>query len=178
MLEPISIRRSIRKYKNQAVETEKINQLIESARLAPSGNNSQPAHYIIVNDEENRRKLAMASHKQEWMMTAPTFIICVADIRCRLKEEDLFIDENSSEHEVKQIIRDTAIATEHIVVEASNLGLGSCYVAWFTQEEIRPLLNLTSDKYVMCILTIGYPDENPNPRPRKAIEDIIHYEKW
>jgi nitroreductase len=64
------------------------------------------------------------------------------------------------------------------VIEASNLGLGSCYVAWFTQEEIRPLLNLSADKYVMCILTIGYPDENPKPRPRKEIEDIIHYEKW
>jgi nitroreductase len=179
MLDAIEMRRSIRKYKDKKVEPEKIKELIESARLAPSGSNTQSASYIIVNEEENRRRLAMASHKQEWMITAPTFIVCVADIRCRLKEEeDLIIDENSSQEEVKQIIRDTAIAADHIVIAANHLGLGSCYVAWFTQEQIRPLLNIPSDKYVVCILTIGYPDEAPKPRPRKNIEDLIHYEQW
>ncbi|MFA9377213.1 MAG: nitroreductase family protein [Lachnotalea sp.] len=179
MLEAIENRRSIRKYKNIEIESEKINDLLNCARLAPSGSNTQSASYIIVNDEDNRRKLAKASHNQEWMMAAPTFIVCVADICCRLKEEEgLIIGEGSSQEEVKQIIRDTAIAAEHIVIEASHLGLGSCYVAWFKQEQIRPLLHIPSDKYVVCILTLGYPDESPKPRPRKRLDELVHYEKW
>jgi nitroreductase len=67
---------------------------------------------------------------------------------------------------------------EHLVLCAENLGLGTCWVAWFTQDEIRPILNIPSDKYVVGIITLGYSDESPDARPRKSLEDIIHYENW
>lgn len=92
--------------------------------------------------------------------------------------EKLSVDEYSSQEEVKQVVRDTAIAAEHIVLEAQNLGLGTCWIAWFTQKDIRPVLNIPEDKYVLCVITIGYADEEPQPRPRKRLEDIVHYEKW
>lgn len=179
MIKEIRTRRSIRKYLNKPVEDEKILQLIESARIAPSGSNTQPWNFIVVKSDEMREKLAKASHYQKWMKAAPVFIVCVADIRSRIKEAvNLELDENSPHPELKLIIRDTTIAIEHIVLEAESLGLGTCWVAWFTQEDIRPILDIPSDKYVVGIITVGYPDETPNPRPRKAFEEIIHYEKW
>ncbi len=179
MLKQIQTRRSIRKYVNKPVEEEKIVQLLESARLAPSGSNTQPWHFIIVKSELNRQKLSEVSHNQNWMLSAPVFIVCVADMRSRIKEDiDVSIDESSPHQELKQIIRDTTIAIEHIVLEAENLGLGTCWVAWFTQEEIRPILNIPSDKYVVSILTVGYSDEIPSARPRKKLEEIVHKESW
>lgn len=179
MIDEIKTRRSIRKYLDKPVEDEKIIELLESARLAPSGSNTQPWHFIVVKSESMRKKLAEASHNQKWMMSAPVFIVCAADINCRIKESThMHLNENSAEEEVKQIIRDTSIAIEHIALQAANLNLGTCWVAWFTQEDIRPILNIPSDKYVISILTVGYADEEPKPRPRKKLEEIVHYENW
>lgn len=179
MLKQIEERRSTRKYIDKPVEDAKIMQILESARLAPSGSNTQPWHFIIVKSEENKRKLAEASHKQEWMLSAPVFIVCVADISTRLNDSTgVILDENSPFQELKMIIRDTSIAVEHMALEAENQGLGTCWVAWFTQEQIRPILNIPSDKYVVSILTLGYAGELPKARPRKKLEDIVHNEKW
>lgn len=179
MIEQIKMRKSIRKYLDKPVEDEKIIQLLESARLAPSGSNTQPWHFIIVKSELTRQKLAEASHNQKWMLSAPVFIVCVADIRSRIEDNiEISLDENSPELELKQIIRDTSIAIEHIVLEAENIGLGVCWVAWFTQEGIRPILNVPPDKYVVSIITLGYANETPKARPRKKLEEIIHNEIW
>ena len=179
MIQEITDRRSIRKYEDRPVNDEAIAALIESARIAPSGSNTQPWHFIIVRSPEMRKKLAEASHGQQWMTTAPVHIACVADIRSRIPgSQELYLDEQSSLLEVKQIIRDTSIAIEHIVLEAESMGLGSCWIAWFEQNKIRPLLQIPPDKYVVCVLTIGYPAEEPAARPRKRIEEILHYETW
>lgn len=178
MIKEIEMRRSIRKYSDKPVEDNQIRELLESARLAPSGNNTQPWNYIIVKSEKMRQKVVEASHNQKWMLTAPVFIVCVADIRCRIKEEDIYLDDNSPQDELKRIIRDTSISVGYILLEANNLGLGVCWVAEFTQEEIRPVLNIPTDKYVVGVITVGYPNENPKARPRRKIEDMIHYECW
>ena len=179
MIKAINNRRSIRKYINKEVEEEKLLQILESGRLAPSGSNTQPWHFLVIKSKENKEKVAKVSHNQKWMATAPVNIVCVADIRSRIDENiEISVSENSKEEEVKQIIRDTAIAVEHMSLTATELGLGTCWVAWFTQEEFRPVLNIPNDKYVLCVLTIGYADENPKPRSRKKLEDIVHYEEW
>jgi nitroreductase len=179
MIEQFQTRRSIRKYLDQPVEESKIWQLLESARLAPSGSNTQPWHFIVVRGAATRQRLTVVAHNQQWMLTAPVFIVCVADIRSRIKAETtIALDETSPEPELKQIIRDTAIAVEHILLEATNQGLGSCWVAMFDQAGIRPVLNIPVDKYVLGIVTIGYPDEQPAARPRKSLETIIHNELW
>tara|TARA_Y100000588_G_C14127674_1_gene870147 strand:- start:351 stop:743 length:393 start_codon:yes stop_codon:yes gene_type:complete len=126
-----------------------------------------------------RKKLATASHNQQWMVPAPVQIVCVADVRCRIEDSvEIQIDESSPQPEVKQIIRDTSIAIEHMLLEADSMGLGTCWIAWFTQPDIRPLLNIPKDKYVVGIVTLGYADEAPNQRPRHAFEDIVMYETW
>ncbi|HMM20440.1 MAG TPA: nitroreductase family protein [Selenomonadales bacterium] len=179
MLEQIQVRRSVRKYLNKTVEDEKILRLLEGARLAPSGSNTQPWHFIVVKGEAAKMQLAAVSRDQKWMLSAPVFIVCVADVRSRVKEAaSLIVDEQSPEEEVKQIIRDTAIAIEHLVLGAVDLGLGTCWVAWYRQNDVRPILQIPSDKYVVGIITLGYPGETPDPRPRKKLEEIIHYENW
>lgn len=173
------MRRSIRNYNNKAVEDEKILQLLESARLAPSGSNTQPWHFVVIKAESTKQKLTKAAHNQKWMLSAPVFIVCVADVRCRIEgTADVILNENSPQEELKQIIRDTSISMEHILLEAENLGLGTCWVAWFTQDEIRPILNIPTDKYVVGIITLGYANETPKARPRKTLEEIIHYDTW
>jgi nitroreductase len=179
MLKEIENRRSIRKYQEKPVSDAVLAQLLESARLAPSGSNTQPWRFIVVRSPERKEKIARAVHNQKWMLTAPVFIVCVADIRCRIDAgEPAILDENSPENELKLIIRDTAIAVEHMVLEAESLGLGTCWTAWFEQKDIRPLLNIPQDKYVCCVLTVGYPDEKPGPRPRKEQAELVHYETW
>lgn len=179
MLKQIEDRRSIRKYLDKKVEKEKLFQLLESARLAPSGSNTQPWTFIVVESEETKEKLCIADHNQKWMMKAPVFLVCVADICCRMdKNNDIRLDENSLEPELKQIIRDTAIAMENILLEAENQGLAACLTAWFDQKDVRPVLDIPADKYVCGIITVGYGDETPKQRPRKKLEEIVRYEKW
>jgi len=179
MIKQIENRRSTRKYLNKKVEKEKLAHILESARLAPSGKNTQPWTFIIVESEDTKEKLSIVDHNQKWMMTAPIFIVCVADIRCRIPMgTKVRLDENSSEPELKKIIRDTAIAIEHILLEAEHQGLATCWTGWFEQDAVRPILNIPDDKYVCGIITLGYGDGTPKPRPRRAIEEIVKYEKW
>ncbi|MGE5627006.1 MAG: nitroreductase family protein [Solirubrobacterales bacterium] len=179
MLEVISNRRSIRKYTDKPLEEDTLLKIIEAGVLAPSGSNTQPWHFIVIKSKEMREKVAKVSHNQSWMCSAPVYIVCVADLGSRVENSSKeFIDEQSSMEEVKQIIRDTSISMDHMVLTAESLGIGTCIVAWFRQEEIRPVLNIPSDKYVVSIITAGYSAESPKPQKRKKAEDVLHYETW
>lgn len=179
ILSLIQSRRSIRKYKAKPVEDEKIKIMLESARLAPSGGNTQPWNFIIVRSDKKKEQLVKASHNQKWMLQAPVFIVCVADARMRLKNQnEIVFDEDSPESELKKIIRDTTISVEHLVLQAVSIGFSTCWVAYFKQKDIRPLLNIPSDKYVISIVVVGYGDENPPPRPRKPLKEMVHFETW
>jgi nitroreductase len=172
-------RRSIRKFQNIPVEEEKINAVLEAARWAPSGNNMQPARFIVVKDQDIRYALCQADHSQAWMMAAPVFIVAVADLMARVAPESTYkVDEDSPEWEVKRVIRDTAIATGYLLLEVENQGLGACWTGFFSQEDVRPILGLPEDKFVIAIIPVGYPDETPAPRVRKSLAEIVFYEKW
>jgi len=178
-MKEIENRRSVRKYADKKVEREKLERILESARLAPSGNNTQPWNFIVVEAVETKARLVAADHGQRWMLTAPVFIVCVADILCRVDPApDRYLDEESSLPELKQVIRDTAIAAAHILLEAESQGLASCWTGWFEQKDIRPVLNIPDDKYVCGVITLGYAAENPEPSPRRALAEMVRYEKW
>jgi nitroreductase len=179
MIEAVRTRRSVRKFTGRDVEDEFVLQLLESARLAPSGHNTQPWRFIVVRSPETKRALAKAARGQSWMEAAPVFIVCVADVRCRIQDEPgLEVNETSPQFALKQVIRDTAIAVEHVVLEAESLGLGTCWVAWYEQADVRPILGIPADKFVVAILPLGYPAETPGERPRKKLEEIVMFEKW
>ena len=172
-------RRSIRKFHNKPVEPEKIKAILEAASWAPSGNNMQPARFIVVRDDDLRYELSQADNNQAWMMAAPVFIVAVADLLARVAPEYTYtVEEDSPEWEVKKVIRDTAIATGYWLLEVENQGLGACWTGAFAQEDVRRILGLPHDKFVLAIIPVGYADESPNPRNRKSLDQIVRYEKW
>lgn len=177
MLREIEKRQSIRKFTKQSVSADILRNLIEAARLAPSGNNTQPWHFIIITSQESKMRIAQVNHNQRWLAEAPVLIACVGDMSSRVKDY-CEVDENSPQEELKQIIRDTAIATEHIVLEAEYLGLSTCWTAWFVQADIRPVLGIPSDKYVVGVLALGYSDKIPSSSRKKSLDELIHHEKW
>jgi len=119
-MKEIEARRSIRKYKSVEIDKKIVDRLIEGARLAPSGNNRQPWHFILVTNRETREKIARTAHSQTWMLTAPLFIVCIADIKARMESDDEFyVDEETASFELKRAIRDTSIAIGHILLEAA-----------------------------------------------------------
>lgn len=179
MLEAIRDRRSVRKYRPTDVSDEEVRELLEAARLAPSGGNSQPWGFLVVRDPERRKAVMEACHHQEWMMGAPVFVACVGDVGRRVEDSSsLEVDETNAELHVKTTIRDTAIAAEHIVLQAQAMGLSTCWVAWFEQNAIRPVLGVPLDKYVVAVLTVGHADESPDPRPRRPLSEMVHHENW
>lgn len=180
MLKVIANRKSTRKFlKNTTITDEQILQMIESARLAPSGNNTQPWNFLIIKNEETKSALAKADGNQMWMVDAPVFIACVADIRSRIKDNtQIIVNEENNLLELKQIIRDTAIATEHLILTAEYLGFDTCWTAEYNQDDIRPILGIPQDKYVVAIVPIGKSAANNNAAPKRPLEEIIRYEKW
>lgn len=179
VIEAIRDRRSIRKYKADKIKDEDILQIIEAARLAPSGSNTQPWKFIIIKDEATKKKIVEVDHKQKWMLTAPVFIVCVSDIRTRIEDVDLeSFWEYSPQPELKLVIRDTAIAISYMLLEAQHLKLGTCWTGWYEQEKMRKVLELPEYLYVSGVITLGYADEKPEMRPRKSLDEIVRYEKW
>lgn len=136
MIPSIQHRRSIRKFTSEPIEPEKLLSVLEAGRQAPSGNNKQPWTFIVVQSEQQRQAVMEVSHNQTWMMTAPTFIVAVADIAARVEtERGLYLDETSPHWELKRAIRDTAIAIENMLLEADAQGLGTCWVGFFVRQK-------------------------------------------
>lgn len=189
ILEPIRKRRSVRAFQNTPIDQDLIDRMLESARLAPSGNNSQPWHFILITSKSGRLEIARACHNQIWMAQAPLLIACVADRGARSKVSPggeagrgeggaLPVREDSPDPLLKKVIRDTAIAVDHLVLQAESMGLGTCWIAWFKQDDLRPLLKIPADKYVVAVVCVGIAAGRPKPVPRKPRRDMVHYEAW
>ena len=179
MIESIKHHRSVRKFKDKAVEAEKLNEILQAARLAPSGNNIQPWYFIVIKDETVKQEVALATSNQMWIAKAPVVIVAVADIFASNENfAGMVVDEEMSAFDLKRVIRDTSIAVTHILLEVDNQGLGACWCGAFTQQSIRPVLGIPEDKFVLAVIPIGYPAEEPKARPRKALEEIVKNERW
>lgn len=165
----IETRRSIRKYQNKAVPENLIRELIDAARLAPSGNNAQPSKYYIVTNEADRKKLKENEiFKQDFVYTAPVILVCCTDPGAHKNKV-----EGPGDAENFRAIRDVSIATAFLVLRATELGLGTCYVGWAQKDKIKDALNIPQEYIIPYVITIGYPDEQPQPTPRKKIDEII-----
>ena len=200
--EAIRQRRSIRKFKSDPVSDDNIKMLLESARLAPSGTNSQPWRFVIVKDCEIKKSLRQAAHNQKHVSNAPVVIVCCADLETFMKfpeRVDELIEagalpENSRNFFVPALKKgldktpksslqiaaagNTAIAITNIMLQATELGLATCWVRWFDEKKVRTLLNIPENVEIMALLPVGVPDETPLPRPRFKIEDIAFDEKY
>lgn len=170
VLEIIKKRRSIRKYKTKPVENEKINKVLEAARLAPSANNQQPWHFILVTKPEAKESLRAAfKPERQWLMQAPAIIVACADPKKAWKRND--------GEEYWKV--DAAIAMQNLVLAATELGLGTCWIAVFNEKAVKKALNIPKHIRVVAMTPLGYPDEDKGPvTDRKTLNEIVHFEKW
>jgi nitroreductase len=200
VLEAIKNRRSIRKYKLAPVPDEVILELLECARLAPSAHNWQPRRFMVIKDEGIKKKLKDCAYGLQFLESAPCVIVCCADLmafgarasRRRMKELLVSgaLDDVGSVDSVPDYLQgtddyaelrryrgqaafDSAIATEHIVLAALAFGLGTCWIHMFQPEKVHKLLKLPDNITVVSLLALGYPDQDPQPRPRLPLADIV-----
>jgi nitroreductase len=179
----IRFRRSVRKFSDKPIEKEKLGLILEAGRLAPSSSNSQPWQFIVVKDKEIIKKLVEAVplgiKPNLWFSNAPIVIICLA--KPHLIEHKLAKILASDYHRI-----DTAIAIDHMVLMATSLGIGSCWVGWFDGKKVKKLLHIPKNVDVVMLLPMGYPQEQSTeegmggikPRPRKKLEEIVSYDKY
>jgi len=165
--EAIKIRRSIRKYKDKEVPEELIKELLEAARLAPSAYNGQPWKFKVINNKEVIKELKDNNvFKNEFVYTVPLIIVCCAD-------SEVYPERAEDNFNTRELaIGDVSIASQNIVLRATELGLGTCYVGLLSREKIKKILNIPEKYIIPYVITVGYADEKPNPTPRKSIEEI------
>mgnify|MGYP001288455732 FL=1 len=200
--EAIKKRRSIRKFKPDPIPEEKIRLLLESARLAPSGTNTQPWRFIVIKDNDTKKKLQEAAHNQRHIGRAPVIIVCCADLKA-FKEFPERVDELIESGALPERTREVfipylskgmdtvtkdalmvaaaanvAIAVEHIVLQAVEIGLGTCWVRWYEDNKIKEILDIPKHVEVMALLPVGVPDEEPSQRPRQELNKIVYSETY
>jgi nitroreductase len=165
--EAIRTRRSIRKYRAQKVEDDKLDRVLEAGRLAPSARNMQEWRFVVVRDEPTRKRLAEAAKGQTFVGEAPVVIAACATVT------DSVMTCGQLTYPI-----DLSIAVEHMVLQAVAEGLGTCWIGAFYEEEVKKILNIPPEVRVVALLPLGYSDESPFPRPRKGMEEIVAFETW
>lgn len=195
--EAIEKRRSIRKFKPDPVPETHLMELLDSARLAPSGCNAQPWRFKIVTQEKEKSELSKAAFNQTFISAAPAVIVCCADILGYLDGTVSGIQDlgkiGAVEDRIVTIIQDrvqglatmdrnelgpriafnAAIAIEHIVLRALDFGLGTCWIRLLDEAKIKAIFGWDDTIHVIALLPIGYPAEFPKQRKRLGIDQII-----
>ena len=199
LLKAIQSRRSIRKFKSNEVPDHTVKELLDAARLAPSGSNLQATRFVVIKSPVERMKLKECT-PLSFVAHAPVIIACCIDkeamgntqVRYReLMEAQAFVgtpladDPTLMEAAAKRrssmdqttikayLTLNAAIAIEHIVLRAVDLGLGSCWIMMFDSAKTKSMLGLDDRYDVVALLPIGYPDQSPAARPRLPLEELI-----
>jgi len=169
--EAIKTRHSVRKFLDKEVPQGLIDELIDAARLAPSGYNAQPWRFCVVKDKETKEKLFKeGALKQKFVKEAPVLIVCCGDPDAYRKNR---VEKDFDDSEEVSVFRDVSIASGFLVLRATELGLGACYIAWRHKEKIKEVLGIPKNFYVPFIIIAGYPAEKPSASPRKKLSEII-----
>jgi nitroreductase len=169
VLDIIRERRSVRAYKSDPIPEESLRRVLEAARLAPSGKNLQPWKFICVQDSGLKRKLAKASNAQYFIVDAPLILVA-----CGFPDECY----RSLGRYMKSWPVDVTIALEHLILQAQEEGLGTCWIGSFEEDEVKSLLAVPDHVKVLALTPLGYPDEVPEFRGRKSIEEIVSYDSF
>jgi nitroreductase len=159
LLRIIYNRRSVRKYERKPVPDDVLRAVLEAGRQAPSARNLQPYCLIVVRDPELKRKLVF-SEWNRFIEEAPVVIVGCGDSRA------------------KWAVVDVAIALQNMVIAAEALGLGTCWVGHFIEEDVKKALKIPERMRVVAMITLGYPDEKPAPRPKKSLGELVRYETY
>jgi nitroreductase len=157
LLDLIKQRKSVREFLDKPVEREKIMKCLEAARLAPSESNSQPWRFIVVDDKELKDRLCDAAFGGLYFIntfckTAPVMVAVIS-------EKSKFLARVGGMFRgVKFYLIDIGITCEHFVLEAEELGLGTCWIGWFNERGVKSVLNIPQSKKIDILIALGYYD--------------------
>jgi nitroreductase len=174
-LELVRSRRSIRRFLPRPVEREKILTCLEAARLAPSAENVQPWRFVVIDDPDLKKKLTDKIFSGIYFVSkfaaqAPVLILILARL-------DFLANRLGRQIQgVPFYLIDIGIAGEHLVLQAEELGLGTCWLGWFNHRQTRKILGIPRKYKIVCLIALGYYDKKPErPRPRKELEEIAWF---
>jgi len=166
-LELAKKRYSCRAYKSDSVEGDKLQQVLETARLAPTASNLQPFQLIVIHTKGREADLRRI-YNSSWFTQAP-IIICA----CGIPSESWKRRDGKNYCEV-----DVTIAMDHLILAATNLGLGTCWIGAFNPDSAREILGLPDDVEPIAFTPLGYPADRPGRKSRKSLNEIVRYERW
>jgi nitroreductase len=168
VIDAIKMRKSVRRYLDRPIEEDKITQVVEAARLAPSASNRQEWRFVIVRDPETRNLIAEAANQQRFVGEAPAVIVACADT-----------DEHVMMCGEPCYPIDVAIALDHMTLVAVEVGLGTCWIGAFNDQRVKDILCIPEEIRVVGLMPIGYPaDSSLKEKHRLPLEKIVKYEHW
>jgi len=169
VFEAIRGRRSVRAYTGEDVPEGVVERLIDAARWAPSAGNIQPWEFVVVRRAEVKRRLSAAALDQAFIEEAPVVVVVCAD-------EGQSSAGYGSRGRSLYCLQDTAAATQNLLLAAQALGLATCWVGAFREEDAREALGLPRGVRPVAIVPVGHPAEKPGAQPRRALGEIIHHD--
>ncbi len=165
--ELIEKRYSVRAYKPGPVEDEKLHQVLQAVRLAPTATNRQPFRIIVIHTAGREAELKRI-YGQDWFVQAP-LIICA----CGLPAHGWARRDGKNYTDV-----DVAIVMDHLILAAADVGLGTCWIAAFDPDAAREVLGLPDGVEPIVFTPLGYPADQPGPKKRKPLSELVRYEHW
>jgi len=163
----ISQRSSVRTYKPTDVEEDKLKKVMEAARLSPSASNRQEWKFIVVRNRETKKKLAKAAFGQSFIGEAPVVIVACGT------ESKAIMACGQPAYTV-----DVSIACAFMILQAYELGLGTCWIGAFKEDETKKILSIPEHVRVVAMIPMGYPDQPPSQKSRKNLDQIVCFEKY
>jgi nitroreductase len=164
----IAARYSVRAYRPEPVEEQKLQAVLEAARLAPTAANRQPFQLIVMHTAGRAEEIGKI-YPRPWFVQAPLVIgVCALASQAWVRESDRF----------NARLIDAAIVADHLILAAANLGLGTCWIAAFNVEAARSVLQLPPEVEPVIFTPLGYPANEPGPKTRKPLHELVRYEHW
>jgi len=160
-------RYSVRAYTPDPVEDEKLNRVLEAARMAPTADNRQPFQLLVIHTQGREDELYEVYDKA-WFVQPP-LLICI----CGLPDRAWTRRDGKSYVDV-----DAAIVMDHLILAAADLGLGTCWVGAFDPDAAREILGLPEGVEPIAFTPLGYPADEPGPKERRLLEELVRYERW
>ncbi len=160
-------RYSVRAYKSNPVEESKLQQVLEAARMAPTAANRQPFQLVVIHTAGRQAELKRLYYR-DWFSQAPLVISI-----CALPEAAWVRQDGKNYADV-----DATIAMDHLILSAADLGLGTCWVAAFDPAAAREILRLPDGVEPIAFTPLGYPADQPRPKERKPLSELVRYEHW
>jgi nitroreductase len=167
-LELAKSRKSIRGYTPENVGSDQVIALLEAAQAAPSGGNCQPWHFYVIRDRSVMERIVAESCRQDWMLTAPLWIVVGAEAR---RSERRYGDRGKNLY----CIQDTAAAIQNMLLCAKSMQLGTCWCGAFDDDSLSAILEMPAGMRPVALIPVGHPAADPAARNRRPINDIVTY---